>query len=119
MTTRRTDSPVQWILEPGAAIRMSAIGWPVLHELERSSPVSESTNGKIDPDTSHSSGPNAAPVLLVTPEEAARALSLGRTTVYQLMRTGELASVVIGRRRRIPVTALAAFVDALVATDTR
>jgi excisionase family DNA binding protein len=119
MTTRRTDSSGQWPVEPGDATRTSVIAWPLLHELERSGLVSGTTKGEVDSGASHSSGSSPAPVLLVTPEEAARALSLGRTTVYQLMRTGELASVVIGRSRRIPVTALAAFVDTLVATDAR
>ena len=44
--------------------------------------------------------------LLVTPEEAARRLSVGRTTVYELMSTGELQSVNIGRCRRVPVSSL-------------
>jgi len=54
--------------------------------------------------------------LLVTPEEAARRLSLGRTTVYELMATGELESVRIGRSRRIPVSSLVSFVAGLVHT---
>lgn len=52
--------------------------------------------------------------LLVTPEEAARRLSLGRTTVYGLIATGELASVTIGRCRRVPVSALCGFVERLL-----
>jgi predicted DNA-binding transcriptional regulator AlpA len=31
--------------------------------------------------------------LLVTPEEAARRLSVGRTTIYELMASGQLQSV--------------------------
>ena len=42
------------------------------------------------------------PVLL-TPEEAADALRVGRCTVYDLMRTGQLDSIKIGKLRRIPV----------------
>ncbi len=52
-------------------------------------------------------------LLLVTPEDAAAMLSLGRTTVYQLMGTGELHSVRIGRARRIPTAALEAFIGRL------
>jgi excisionase family DNA binding protein len=52
--------------------------------------------------------------LLVTPEEAARRLSVGRTTVYELMSTGELQSVNIGRCRRVPVSSLALFVNGLI-----
>jgi len=52
--------------------------------------------------------------LLVTPEEAARRLSVGRTTIYELMSTGELQSVNIGRCRRVPVSSLASFVSGLL-----
>lgn len=48
----------------------------------------------------------ALPKLAVTPEEAADMLSIGRTQVYELIRAGELDSVVFGRARRIPVDAL-------------
>ena len=54
--------------------------------------------------------------LLVTPEEAARRLSLGRTTVYELISNGKLASVRIGRSRRVPVSSLSMFVDSLIET---
>ena len=53
------------------------------------------------------------PVLLVRPEDAAIALGIGRTKVYELMRSGELRSVKIGGLRRIPATALADFVAKL------
>lgn len=55
--------------------------------------------------------------LLVTPEEAARRLSVGRTTVYELMSTGLLQSVSIGRCRRVPVSSLALFVNGLIGKD--
>jgi excisionase family DNA binding protein len=53
------------------------------------------------------------PVLLVRPEDAATLLGLGRTKVYELMRSGALRSVRIGGLRRIPATALADFVAQL------
>ena len=43
----------------------------------------------------------AADRLLLTPEEAARVLCVGRTTVYALMKSGELRPVHIGRSCRI------------------
>jgi excisionase family DNA binding protein len=52
-------------------------------------------------------------VLLVRPEDAAIALGIGRTKVYELMRSGALRSVKIGGLRRIPATALADFVAKL------
>ena len=52
--------------------------------------------------------------LLVTPVEAARRLSVGRTTIYELMSSGELQSVNIGRCRRVPVSSLSSFVSRLI-----
>lgn len=51
--------------------------------------------------------------LLLTPEEAADRLSLGRTKVYQLITSGALKSVRIGKSRRIPTAALLDLVDRL------
>ena len=48
--------------------------------------------------------------LLVTVEEAARRLNVGRSTVYGLLQRGELASIRIGAARRVLVTALDEFV---------
>ena len=52
------------------------------------------------------------PVLL-RPEEVAAALGVGRTAVFELMRTGELRSVKIGKSRRIPADAVAEYVAGL------
>jgi excisionase family DNA binding protein len=56
---------------------------------------------------------NRLPVLLVRPEDAARVLGVGRTKVYELMRSGALRSVRVGGLRRIPVAALNEFVTRL------
>jgi excisionase family DNA binding protein len=48
--------------------------------------------------------------LLVTVPEAAELLSLGQTEVYALVQRGELASVKIGRARRIVYESLAEWV---------
>lgn len=53
------------------------------------------------------------PRVLLTVEEAADRLSLGRTTTYALVRSGELRSVQIGRLRRVPADALAEYVSRL------
>jgi excisionase family DNA binding protein len=50
-----------------------------------------------------------APKLLFTVAEAARALSLSRTTIYALFASGELRSVQIGRARRVPLEAHEAY----------
>ena len=64
------------------------------------------------------SSPTADPVsvtLLLTPEEAARALRVGRSKVYELMRSGQLRSVKLGGSRRVSTKALAEFVARLEA----
>lgn len=51
--------------------------------------------------------------LLLTVEEAAERLRLGRTLVYRLISSGELESVTVGRLRRVPAECLADYVAAL------
>lgn len=48
--------------------------------------------------------------LLLTVPEAAHLLSIGRSRTYELILTGALRSLRIGRRRLIPREALDAFV---------
>lgn len=50
---------------------------------------------------------------LLPVDEAARRLGIGRTTVFGLIRTGELRSVSVGRRRLVPADAIEAFVAKL------
>lgn len=51
--------------------------------------------------------------LLYTVPQVARLLSMGRTAVYELLRTGQLDSVKIGSMRRVPATAVSEFVGNL------
>ena len=51
----------------------------------------------------------AAPELLTVPEVMAR-LKVGRTTVYDLIRTRRLPSITIGRARRVPAVAVQDFI---------
>ena len=51
--------------------------------------------------------------ILVTPEEAAAALRIGRTRMYALLAEGAVVSVQIGHSRRISVRALEDFVRRL------
>ena len=53
--------------------------------------------------------------LLLRVMEAAEKLGLGRTTVYQLVASGQLRSVHVGRSVRIPAAALIDFADSLEA----
>lgn len=54
-----------------------------------------------------------SPGALLTVTEAARRLGIGRTTTFALMRTGELRSVTVGRRRLVPAGAIDEFVAGL------
>lgn len=53
--------------------------------------------------------------LLLRVEDAATELAVSRSTLYQLISAGELATVVIGRARRVPF----AEIERLVAERTR
>jgi excisionase family DNA binding protein len=57
--------------------------------------------------------PPASEALLLTPEEAAKVLRVGRTTVYALMKAGELHPVHIGRSCRISRAELERYVRRL------
>lgn len=54
--------------------------------------------------------------LLVTVEEGARRLGIGRSTMFDLIAAGRLRTVKIGRCRRVSVTALQDFVADLERT---
>lgn len=51
--------------------------------------------------------------LLLTPQEAADALAVSRTKVFELIRVGAIESVRIGSCRRIPAVALSNYLDRL------
>ncbi len=48
--------------------------------------------------------------LLLTVEEAARHLNIGRTLAWQLVRQGEMPSIRLGRCVRVPLNALMAWI---------
>ncbi len=53
--------------------------------------------------------PELAKVLL-TVDEAAHKLSIGRTTLYMLMKRGELRYITVSATRRVPVEAVSEYV---------
>ena len=55
--------------------------------------------------------------ILLTPTEAARALGIGRSKLYELLQAGVLESVHIGACRRIPTDALTELVARLRGGD--
>lgn len=61
----------------------------------------------------------AADRLLLTAEEAANVLRVGRTTVYALMKSGELRPLHIGRSCRISQAELDRYVRRLEASSSR
>lgn len=52
--------------------------------------------------------------LLLTPEEVADVLRVGRSRVYDLMRSHQLVSIKIGGSRRVPVAAVQRLIEELV-----
>ncbi|WP_375430163.1 helix-turn-helix domain-containing protein [uncultured Friedmanniella sp.] len=51
--------------------------------------------------------------LLLTPAEAAEALGVSRSQLYELMRRHEVVSILIGRSRRVPAGPLRDYVQRL------
>ena len=63
-------------------------------------------------------GSRHAPRVLLSVEEAAEQLSLSRTRLYALIKTGDIASIRVGRLRRVPADALLQFTARLIAEQT-
>ena len=59
----------------------------------------------------------ASSKLLLTVQEAATQLGLGRTLMYELISTGQVPSVQIGRLRRVRPADLAAYAEGLASAD--
>ena len=60
----------------------------------------------------------AMPRLLLTVPEAAEALAISRSKLYELLASGAIASIRIDGSRRIPLTALEEYVSRLLAERT-
>ncbi|MTD58754.1 excisionase family DNA-binding protein [Amycolatopsis pithecellobii] len=61
--------------------------------------------------------PNVRPLperVMLTAEEAAEQLGIGRTLMFKLLRTGQIESVRIGRLRRVPISAIRGYAARLV-----
>jgi len=69
-------------------------------------PGTGSTTVRSDPDGASST----PPALLLTIEEAAERLQVGRCTMQALLLSGEVQSFKIGRLRRVPPAALEAYI---------
>jgi excisionase family DNA binding protein len=58
---------------------------------------------------------NGTEKVLLTVDEVAKALSLGRTYTYQLVMRQQIASIKVGRKRLVPVSAVQEFVNRCLA----
>jgi excisionase family DNA binding protein len=58
--------------------------------------------------------PEVPSAVLLTVDEAAERLRVGRSTMYSLIRSGAVDSVKIGSLRRVPAEALPEFVTGLL-----
>jgi excisionase family DNA binding protein len=56
---------------------------------------------------------SAPPGSLLTPEQVAAHLGIGRTYAYQLLRTGQIPLLKLGKLRRVRPLDLARYLDAL------
>ena len=78
------------MLSPGR-LRLASNGGSAMHSKQHT-------------ETSH-------PRMAYSVEETAQALGIGRGLVFQLLREGQLKSIRLGKRRLIPASELAAFLD--------
>jgi excisionase family DNA binding protein len=73
---------------------------------------------KQSPNT-EASIPQPIPIrVLLTVEEAAERLHIGKTKTYALVKTGEIESVLIGRLRRIHIDAINSYTARLASQQT-
>ncbi|WBC12973.1 helix-turn-helix domain-containing protein [Micromonospora sp. WMMA1998] len=57
--------------------------------------------------------------VVLTIEEAAQRLGIGRTTMYALIKAGQIRTVTIGRLRRVPTFCLDEYVRSLLSDPTQ
>lgn len=55
-----------------------------------------------------------APDFVYTVAEAARQLKIGRTAMYELVMSGRVRSITIGRSRRVPASCIAEYLTHLL-----
>jgi excisionase family DNA binding protein len=88
---------------------MSTSHAPLTHQNDATEQSKTHVIDQLPPQQHGLSGPRG----LLRVEEAAAWLGLGRTKTYELVGCGALASVCIGRSRRVPVSALETFIERL------
>lgn len=87
---------------------------PAIHAPTQEVPLVPSTH----PPTNDSQAPAPAIMpLLLTVNQAAHILGIGRSTLYQLIDDGEIRSVKVGASRRVPLKAVHEYIDGLLGDD--
>lgn len=84
------------------------------HDPKTETAVFAGTGAELDPPVPDEI---EAPRLVLTIEDAAKRLGIGRTLMYQLLNEGKVRSVRIGRLHRIPVECLTEYVSNLLAAS--
>lgn len=103
---RRALSPVGDSLAPGTE-HLVMSGWCRQRRLVRATP------GRRPNSIDSWKGQGLVDKILLTPLEAATALGISRSKLYELLGSGRLRSIRIGSCRRVPAEDLEAFVLAL------
>jgi excisionase family DNA binding protein len=67
---------------------------------------------RAEPQASYDQGPSDRRPVLLSTTDAAKYLSISRTTLYSLIKTGDLPTVTIGRRRFVSQDQLSEYVVA-------
>lgn len=101
---------------PGAEFAPEPPTWTVAGLFSIPVPRPVHDPGPIDAPTEQ--GQTSPPRLLLRVEEAAERLAISRTRMFAYLKSGAIESVKVGRLRRIPADALAAFVDRITAEQT-
>ena len=104
---------VQELIRPstGAQIRSSGPG------AEPRASLVDLVGGVLARPTDRSLGGPDETQILMTVSEVAEALRIGRSRCYELIRTGEIPSLHLGRSVRVPLTQLRARIDLLANAD--
>ena len=85
--------------------------------MDPGSPASRRNQKRADMPRSTATADNTC--VLLTVEQAAHRLGIGRTMAFALIAQGRLTTVRIGRLRRIPVDAIPEFVESLSEGEPR
>ena len=83
---------------------------PVAFHVRRAPFVNMNDNNAHTGERKHAPTTTAVGPLLLTALQAAQLLAIGRTSVYELIATGDLETVHIGRSMRIPADSVHAFI---------